>query len=125
MHTPSTPRWVARTTLVAAALCAGVFGSSTFAAVPGQTLQQKVSYADLDLTRPEGIAPLYQRIQSAAQNVCAPFESRDLAQRVQWRECVRSSISRAIAEVNVPALTAYADARNGRPTSRLTAANVP
>jgi UrcA family protein len=124
MHTHTTPRWITRTTFAGAALCGALFVSSAFAAEPGQTPEQKVSYADLDLTRAESIAPLYRRIHSAAENVCAPFESRELARRTHWRACVESAISRAIAQINVPALTAYADARNDHPASRLTASNV-
>jgi UrcA family protein len=126
MHTHTTPRSIAKTAFAAvAALCAGFFVSSTFAAVSGEALQQKVSYADLNLTRAEGVAALYKRVHSAAENVCAPLESRELTQQSQWRACVRSSISRAIAQIDVPALTVYADARNGHSGSRLTAANVP
>ena len=122
MHTHTTHRSIAK---IAFAAVAALFVSSTFAAVSGQALQQKVSYADLNLTGAEGVAALYKRVHSAAQNVCAPLQSRELTQQSQWRACVHSSISRAIAQINVPALTAYADARNSHSGSRLTAANVP
>jgi UrcA family protein len=119
-HTP--PRSIAKTAFAAVA---ALFVSSTFAAVSGEALQQKVSYADLNLTRADGVAALFKRVHSAAENVCAPLQSRELSRRSQWRACVDSSVSRAIAQIDVPALTAYADARNSHSGSRLTAAIVP
>lgn len=120
MHAPTTARSIAKTALAAVA---ALFVGSTFAATPAETLQQKVSYADLNLTRAEGITTLYKRVQSAAEHVCAPLESRELSQRSHWRACVHSSISRAIAQIDVPALTSYAQAREGHSESPLTAAN--
>jgi UrcA family protein len=120
MHVHTTARSISKTALAAvAALLVG----STFAATPAGTLQQKVSYADLNLTRAEGITILYKRLHSAAEIVCAPLESRELTLRSQWLACVHSSISRAVAQVDVPALTSYAQAREGHSESPLTAAN--
>jgi UrcA family protein len=120
MHAHTTTRRIAKTTLAAVA---ALFVGSTFAAAPAETLQQKVSYADLNVTRAEGVTTLYKRVHSAAENVCHPLESRDLTQQSQWRACVRSSISQAIAQINVPALTSYAQARDGYSGSPLIAGN--
>jgi UrcA family protein len=74
-------------------------------------LETVVSYRDLNLSCPEGVAALYQRVSHAAAQVCAPLESREVARMSTWKSCVNGALSRAIATINVPALSAYADAR--------------
>ena len=74
-----------------------------------------VHFADLDLTRSEGAAVLYQRLAAAAKSVCAPLEARDLASQMRFRGCVETAIGSAVAKVDRPALTAYHKAHtNGR-----------
>jgi UrcA family protein len=74
-----------------------------------------VHFADLDLTRSEGAAVLYQRIEGAAKTVCAPLDARDLASQMRFKMCVQTAIGSAVAKVERPVLTAYYKARaNGR-----------
>jgi len=49
---------------------------------------RKITFADLNLNSPEGIAVLYRRITSAAERVCTPFESRELTFKSEWRNCM-------------------------------------
>jgi UrcA family protein len=64
-----------------------------------------VGFADLDLTRPAGVAVLYQRIRTAALEVCRPLLERDLTFAAHSRSCVQDAIARAVDEVNAPALS--------------------
>jgi UrcA family protein len=95
-------------------VCATIIMNSAAAGGPvGETLQQKVSYADLNLDRPEGVAALYKRIRAAAANVCSPLESREMSLSSKLQPCIADATSRAIKSVNNPALSAYNNARNG------------
>lgn len=49
---------------------------------------------------------LYRRIQSAAHQVCAPLESRELARLRYYNRCLNDAVSMAVAQVNSSALTA-------------------
>jgi UrcA family protein len=69
--------------------------------------QVLVHYADLDLIRSPGVIVLYRRLQGAAEAVCAPLDGRDAAHVVMFRHCVADAMSRAVTEVDQPALGAY------------------
>jgi UrcA family protein len=72
-----------------------------------------VHFADLNLTRTEGVAILYQRIESAAQTVCTSLDGRDLGSAMRFRGCVQKAMATAVAKVDRPALTAYYRAKSG------------
>jgi UrcA family protein len=72
-----------------------------------------VHFADLDLTRTDGAAVLYQRLQGAARTVCASLDARDVASQMRFRGCVETAIGSAVAKVDRPLLTAYHKARTG------------
>jgi UrcA family protein len=107
-----------RSTLLAASvvLISIVNGAGASAAqpTPSDTLSKTVSFADLNTSTPEGVAAVYRRIRHAAESVCTPFESRELAQKSEWRECMDGAVDRAIKSVNLPSLTAYANAQSGK-----------
>jgi len=76
-----------------------------------------VSYAGLDLSTEAGARVAYRRIRVAAQGVCSHLHTLVLGQQRQvWEACVRDATSRAVADIGVPRLTAYATARLGMPT---------
>jgi UrcA family protein len=81
--------------------------------------QMLVHFADLDLARPAGIAALYSRLEGAAKRVCAPLEGKDLGSAAAFQRCVTGAVTRAVAEVDRPDLSAYCRAktqgRNGTP----------
>ena len=72
-----------------------------------EPLTHRVSFADLDLTRSPGVAALYMRIRSAAQQVCGPVDARQLEALTNSRRCTDQAIARAVREVNAPTLTSY------------------
>jgi len=91
-------------TLIAVTFCAvqiAGFAANSDASARIRT----VSYADIDLSRPAGVALLYRRIHQAAAYVCDPLAGRDAQRAGQYRECVHTAIANAIADVNAPGLT--------------------
>ena len=100
------------TTMMIFALAGGV--QSVHAAPPEGVRSVVVHFADLDLSRSEGAAVLYQRLDGAAKAVCAPLD-RDLARYTAFKACVKGALSTAVAKVDQPALTAYYEEKtNGR-----------
>ncbi len=103
-------------------VCTSVVMNSAAAGGPiGETLQQKVSFADLNLDRPEGIATLYKRVHTAAAKLCSVTESGGVALAPAMPRCVATATSRAVADINNPALSAYANAGAGISQSGLVA----
>jgi UrcA family protein len=81
--------------------------STLVAATPAAASQKIVSYADLDLTNPEGIAKLDRRIQSAVRDVCGRAYPADLQSIHDVRRCRANSLadvqpqrSKALAQNN-------------------------
>ena len=69
---------------------------------------ETVRYDDLNLSTPAGVQALYHRIQSAARNVCGPSVvtgTRIVSEG--WKDCVSTTVHKAIFEVNKAPLTAY------------------
>jgi UrcA family protein len=83
-----------------------------------------VSYAGLDLNTEAGAQIAYRRIHSAAKGVCGHLYTLELGlRRHLWDTCVRDAISRAVADIGAPRLTAYARAQNGAPAKPPTVAS--
>jgi UrcA family protein len=67
-----------------------------------------VRFADLDLSKVDGAAVLYNRLRQAAAIVCRPPESRSLGMAAtQYRVCVDHAIAGAVASVGSPMLSQY------------------
>jgi UrcA family protein len=68
-----------------------------------------VSYADLDISHAAGAAVLLRRLQSAAVKACggAP-DIRVLGEEAAFEKCRVAAVTRAVAQVNSPQLTAQA-----------------
>jgi len=77
-----------------------------------------VRFADLDLTHIQGVAVLYQRLERAAETVCAPENSRDLVSQ-PYKMCRQIALGTAVAKVDRPALTAYYRAKFGGATVQI------
>jgi UrcA family protein len=74
--------------------------------VGSEYAQRTVNFRTLDLTHNQGVDRLYARIRIAAESVCAPVSSiEQLKSRVGAKRCQADAIARAVADVNVPALT--------------------
>jgi UrcA family protein len=94
-------RKTARVLIAAAAVCAALVSGARAGEVP----QAHVKYADLNVGSAAGAAVLYQRIKSAAAQVCGVDGERDLGRRVQAKACETRAIAEAVAAVDAPALT--------------------
>lgn len=68
-------------------------------------LQVTVSYADLDLNRPAGADVMIARVRRAAQSVCRADLFRGHTRVRQVRQCVRSAMTGAFAQVDAPLVT--------------------
>lgn len=67
----------------------------------------KVKFRDLDLSKAEGAAALYQRIERSARLVCTDSSSPYDAGRVEtFQRCYQSAIQDAVSKINQPQLTA-------------------
>ena len=75
------------------------------AADPGLP-SKRVSYADLDISKPAGAKVLYGRIEAAARQVCALIGYRDLGAMQRVNGCVDRAINNAVKQVDSPALSA-------------------
>ncbi|MDP9007937.1 MAG: UrcA family protein [Pseudomonadota bacterium] len=67
---------------------------------------QRVSYADLDISKPAGAKVLYNRIVAAANRVCGFDGSRDMATMRWVQACTGRAIDKAVKDVDSPALSA-------------------
>ena len=97
-----------------AAICPAGDGTSV--------LQEKVKYADLDVSRPAGAAALYFRISIAADDVCRDREHGDLSSKLNFNRCVHQAIANAVAEVDQPALYSVYNVKNPAPKPVMLAA---
>jgi UrcA family protein len=66
----------------------------------------RVSYADLNLSTPQGSRALYARIESAANEVCRAEDIRDLQAMAARRSCRADAIEQAVRAVGSPTLAA-------------------
>lgn len=67
---------------------------------------RKVSYADLDISKPAGAKVLYSRIVAAARQVCEVHGYSDLSTARRVNQCTDHAIDKAVKEVDSPALSA-------------------
>jgi UrcA family protein len=96
--------------------------SAAQAGEPASNVPHKVvSFRDLNLNTPEGVAVLYGRIKTAAYEVCGNPERWDLGQR-KLQICIDSSVSRAVAQVNSPMLTSLYNEKTGKADKKITLA---
>jgi UrcA family protein len=103
-------------TIVAA--CLGLTATVSHAAdgVAGfEPAKKIVQYGDLNLSNATAVQHLYQRIVSAAQQVCDDRTGpRPLEEQVRTRICIAQSVERAVTAVNHPALTMLYGEKTGR-----------
>ena len=67
---------------------------------------QRVTYADLDITKPAGAKVLYSRIVAAARHVCSDNGYKELATIQRANKCIDLAIDKAVKDVGSPALSA-------------------
>jgi UrcA family protein len=67
-----------------------------------------VYFGDLDLARPRDVARLYRRLETAADQTCGEKEiSGTHGALPQYRKCYANAVSKAVADLDRPAVTAY------------------
>jgi UrcA family protein len=88
--------------------------------VPART----VRYSDLDLNTQAGAAALYNRIRSAAGQVCGNVDSRRLEQAAAAKACVDHAVSASVASVNNAKLSSEYSARAGGATKQISLASI-
>ena len=69
-----------------------------------------VSYAEFDLSKPEGASALYDRLQRAAAQVCG-LHTRSVAltggsSAAEKKACYEDALSRAVAQIDAPLVQA-------------------
>jgi UrcA family protein len=84
-------------------------------------LSETVSYADLDVNKPEGAQALYKRLNRAAKTVCAPLRGRDLQRASEHRACLGEALANAVGEVNQPLLTQHHNSRGADASAAIVA----
>jgi UrcA family protein len=67
---------------------------------------KRVSYADLDISKPAGAKVLYGRIVRAAKEVCEYTGYQSLGMSQMVNRCVDHAIDKAVKDVDSPALSA-------------------
>jgi UrcA family protein len=67
---------------------------------------KRVSYADLDISKPEGAKVLYRRIVKAANEVCDYPGLKTLGTAKAINHCIDFAIDNAVKDVGSPALSA-------------------
>lgn len=75
-------------------------GSVGQVAVTTETRTAHVSYADLDLSRPAGLASLNRRIRWAASGLCTSRGTKSLMVSRADRECVRTAMADASEQID-------------------------
>jgi UrcA family protein len=76
----------------------------------------KVKFRDLDLSKPEGAAALYQRIERSARLVCTDSSSPYDAGRVAtFDRCYKAAVQDAVSTIDQPQLTALHHAKTETP----------
>lgn len=99
--------------LVTAGAAAWLATSAALAAGTDEVRSVRVSYADLDLTHPAGVAHMVARLRRAAEVVCDGPDSRDLRALEATRACQQHAIAAALEHV-----------RSTTPAARLSAADI-
>jgi UrcA family protein len=95
----------------AALLVCVLFVSNALAAEPVRS--ETIKFYDLNVNTSAGAEALYNRIHSAAKNVCA---QNDPVMRSAVMPCARRAEAKAIEKLNLPLLTAYYGTKTGKHT---------
>ena len=111
MNTSTRVSRILAATVFAALTCS--IATLSFASDSAGALQAKVKYSDLNVSSTSGAATLYNRIRSAAESVCHPFNNRDFASQKLLAACVHEAMSNAVKEIDQPTLSAIYNAKTG------------
>lgn len=79
---------------------------------------EMVRYGDLDLSNRDGAVTLFRRLHNAATDVCGEPGEDKYSSVPNYQRCVEHAVGDAVASVDQPVLTAYAQARGVTVASR-------
>jgi UrcA family protein len=94
--------------------------STSFAALPAAADSLgpptvTVKYADLNLSNPRDAAVLYGRIDTAAEDICSPYDhTGSLSSKMRVKTCVNKVVEDAVIKTKEPALIAVYSAKTGK-----------
>ena len=106
------------TSLVMATMLVALgYGAVSAAADADNVPQVVVSYADLNVSSPQGAAALYRRINAAASSVCEQSHSSDyrVDSPILLRKCEHRALRDAVNKVGGRLLIAEYNAHNRKP----------
>lgn len=92
--------------IVIVALGAPAYATADASDFKGKSV--KVSYADLNLEKVEGVRALYRRLQQASRQVCdirGLHEEGSLKRVAEGRQCYEKTLSRSVAKIGNRLLT--------------------
>lgn len=99
---------------ILAVVCVGLAAKPAKAAEAGSTDPQLVvSYADLNLASRHGASVLFERIQSAAVQVCGAPDAPEVLRSPAVNACIHQAIEKAVSRVDNTLLTSQYLAMNG------------
>jgi UrcA family protein len=80
---------------------------------PQEDAKSHIKFDDLNLATTAGVDALHKRIQAAANRVCAVSSDHHLDQgdSAASKKCSKEALARAVKELNLPELTAFAATR--------------
>jgi UrcA family protein len=107
---PTKTKTTITTLALAAALVSALAGQASANAPSNPEMRsQKVSYADLNLSREKDTETLLRRIRRAAMSVCSGGDSRLDQISDNYHACVRTASYKAVASLHQPMITATYD----------------
>lgn len=100
--------------IAAATLVATLAATPSYAAMPDQSPQIRVEYADLDLTNPVGARAMFHRLMRASRHMCGAHGGRmGLEEWSARRTCARETLQVAVQALDAPMVTMLAETRYG------------
>ena len=100
------------TAVIAVAGIAGLFCANAEAGAPADVPTETVRYHNIQGVNDHEVAVLYRRIDAAAGRVCGQrLPPGSVFVSKSWQRCVQNALRHAVADVNSPAVTAYAAAQ--------------
>ena len=106
-----------RTLIAGAILSVLAFSFATVSSANDGTTppQVIVKFRDLDISTSKGAVALYDRIQTAARNVCSRFvDPWNLLAMANREKCLDKTILDTVSKINSSALTAVYGAKTGK-----------
>jgi len=96
--------------------------AGAMAAQPSQSngaISEKVSFAGLDLSTPEGMSAARGRVRAAAHRLCFKLaDMQDLSHHANYLDCVDEAVTGAMLQISGAAPSQVAQSRAGQVTPR-------